>query len=1090
MSFIQRLKPSLLTRFSLITFLITAAIAVGLALGIEHQLEQNALRQAAESAADQVSTILNPNLQPTDLAGPLDPVRYARIDTLVQQNILSKHIVRVKIWNRDGLLLYSDAKEVVGRYFPVSDELKEALAGEIATEVSDLTKEENVAEQGRYDRLFEVYIPLQPYGSTQSVGVYEIYYASDVLEPSLDEMRRFVWVSVGFGFLILYVSLFTLVRNASRELIRRNEENLRLYEEVKQRLAEVEQAEAGRHLSEARFASVLDIAADAIIAADEAQSIILFNKGAEQIFGYQASEVLGQPLDLLLPPRFANVHRQHIHDFAASPEAAQRMGEQLEVIGRRKNGSEFSAETTISKLTQQGQIIFTVILRDVTERKRAEEHIRRQAARAEALAEISQTFAKASLDYEAVLKTVARRVAEMIGDACVVTLLSEDGQWLNPVAFHHPNPEAENSMRELLASKPYPVNSGIVGRVAQTGQPLLVADMPQEQIRLTIRPEYQPYPDRFGIHSLLIVPLRAQGKIIGTLGLSKDHPGRPYTVDDQAFLQEIADRAVQAITNARLYADNLRQLETLFALQVGARKLAESLDSHQLAQDVTRVCVEVFEARLAWIGRAELDGRVSVLAHFPARLEYPRQITVRWDESPHGQGPVGQAIRSRFPVVLADLSSAADFGPWKTDALTYGFRCVAALPLISHDQPFGGLMLYSDQPGFFTPERVEFFQAYAHQAAAALENARLFEETERRLKHVQALHDIDMVISSSFDLSMTLNIILDQIASQLKVDAADVLLLNPRSQMLTYTAGRGFRTAALQRTHLRLGEGNAGRAALARHAIYIADLRENDDSFSRAPLLGSEDFIAYYGVPLIAKGQIKGVLEIFHRAPLAADDEWRDFLETLAGQAAIALDNTSLFDNLQRANVELAVAYDATIEGWSRALDLRDKETEGHTQRVTKMTERLAGAMKLEDAELVHIRRGALLHDIGKMGVPDSILLKPDKLTDDEWAIMRKHPEYAYEMLLPIDFLRPALDIPYYHHEKWDGAGYPRGLKGEQIPLAARIFAVVDVWDALRSDRPYRPAWPEEEIREHIRSLAGIHFDPEVVKVFLETVSS
>ncbi len=183
----------------------------------------------------------------------------------------------------------------------------------------------------------------------------------------------------------------------------------------------------------------------------------------------------------------------------------------------------------------------------------------------------------------------------------------------------------------------------------------------------------------------------------------------------------------------------------------------------------------------------------------------------------------------------------------------------------------------------------------------------------------------------------------------------------------------------------------------------------------------------------------------------------------------------------------LAVAYDATIAGWSRALDLRDKETEGHTLRVTEMALSLARAMHLSEAELVHLRRGALLHDIGKMSIPDAILLKPAQLTAEEWEIMRRHPTYAYEMLSPIDYLRPALDIPYCHHEKWNGSGYPRGLRGEQIPLAARVFAIADVWDALRSDRPYRAGWPGERVREHIRAGAKTHFDVQVVEVFLES---
>ncbi|HXQ36229.1 MAG TPA: HD-GYP domain-containing protein, partial [Anaerolineales bacterium] len=206
------------------------------------------------------------------------------------------------------------------------------------------------------------------------------------------------------------------------------------------------------------------------------------------------------------------------------------------------------------------------------------------------------------------------------------------------------------------------------------------------------------------------------------------------------------------------------------------------------------------------------------------------------------------------------------------------------------------------------------------------------------------------------------------------------------------------------------------------------------------------------------------------------------------GQALIAIENATLFENLQRSHSELFQAYDATIEGWSHALDLRDKETEGHTQRVTELTMELARKFGFSEEQLINIRWGALLHDIGKMGVPDSILLKPDKLTEGEWEIMRRHPTFAFEMLSPIAYLKSSLDIPYCHHEKWDGSGYPRGLKGEVIPLAARLFAVVDVWDALRSDRPYRKGWTVEETIEHIRSQTGTHFDPKVVELFLEIV--
>jgi len=285
-----------------------------------------------------------------------------------------------------------------------------------------------------------------------------------------------------------------------------------------------------------------------------------------------------------------------------------------------------------------------------------------------------------------------------------------------------------------------------------------------------------------------------------------------------------------------------------------------------------------------------------------------------------------------------------------------------------------------------------------------------------------------------------------------------------------------------------MGESYAGQAALKRKIVHIPDLPRRKTGFLRSQTFSQEEFITYYGVPLLAKGKIVGVLEVFHRYPHKAETEWLETLNALAGQAAIAIDSTNMFEELQRSNRDLHLAYDATLEGWSRALELRDRETEGHTQRVTEMTLKLARAMKVGESELVHIRRGALLHDIGKMGIPDSILHKPDLLTDKEWGTMQKHPAYARELLSRISYLRKAMDIPYFHHEKWDGSGYPNGISGVQIPLAARIFAIVDVWDALNSDRPYRKAWPEEKVINYIKNQSGKHFDPKVVEAFLPLV--
>jgi PAS domain S-box-containing protein len=401
-----------------------------------------------------------------------------------------------------------------------------------------------------------------------------------------------------------------------------------------------------------------------------------------------------------------------------------------------------------------------------------------------------------------------------------------------------------------------------------------------------------------------------------------------------------------------------------------------------------------------------------------------------------------------------------------------------------------GVLLVSVPPGHpVTTEQVRLLESLAEMAGAALHRVSLHEETVRQLDRLRAMHRVDQAISAGTDLRLTLSVLLEHVASQLQVDAADVLLLNQYTLTLEHTAGRGFHTPAAERAHIRLGESLAGRAALERRAVQAVDPAQMQESPQLAALQAVEGFVAYHAVPLIAKGQVVGVLEVFHRSPLAVGPDWLDLLETLAGQAAIAIENAQLFDHLQRSNLDLALAYDATIEGWSHALDLRDKETKGHTLRVTEQTMRLARALGIADAELVHIRRGALLHDIGKMGVPDGILLKPGPLSEEEWVLMRRHPQLAYDLLAPIDYLRPALDIPLCHHERWDGTGYPRGLAGEQIPLVARLFAVVDVWDALRSDRPYRKAWTEEKTLEHIRSSAGTHFDPKVVELFLDTMN-
>jgi putative nucleotidyltransferase with HDIG domain len=452
-----------------------------------------------------------------------------------------------------------------------------------------------------------------------------------------------------------------------------------------------------------------------------------------------------------------------------------------------------------------------------------------------------------------------------------------------------------------------------------------------------------------------------------------------------------------------------------------------------------------------------------------------------------GEGIPGLVVQLGKALIAREFHSDPQLPEESRDQIPPGVGG-ACVPLHAEENIVGVMFINVSLPREITTGEIRILNALAEIGGNWIHRMHLHEQTVKQLERLAALRSIDLAISNILDLQVTLKILINEVIRQLHVDAASVLLIQAGSGRLEYVAGQGFYTRNIEATDLRIGEGSAGRAALGRRRVEIPNLASFEGKFTRAQLLADEGFVSYYAVPLITKGEVKGVLEVFQRSRLTPDREWLDFLETLGGQTAIAVENAMLFQGLQRSNFELAMAYDATIEGWSRALDLRDHETEGHTQRVTDMTLKLARKIGLNDERLVWIRRGALLHDIGKMGIPDGILLKPEELTEEEQQIMRQHPQLAYDMLAPIAYLRDSLNIPYCHHEKWDGTGYPRGLSGTQIPLEARLFAIVDVWDAITTDRPYRKSWPKKKALEYIREQSERHFDPHLVEVFVQEI--
>jgi len=643
------------------------------------------------------------------------------------------------------------------------------------------------------------------------------------------------------------------------------------------------------------------------------------------------------------------------------------------------------------------------------------------------------------------------------------------------------------SMSSYLDQRLSADGASILAGAVAACHPIAVTDFRQD-------PQWRPWPPTLGpdLRAGLAVPMIRASHARGAF-LAYNRNPRVFSGDEIHLLSLVANQTLVALERRQAEEGIRRHAARAEALVRVAARLNAHLD---LTTVLDAVCEETAHALNVPIATASLYDKkgdaLRLASAFGLAPEYRARMQVLpravHDEYFQRHGPI---------IVTPDVQALTDL-PNADLYAAMNLRTTVSASMFRKGDLVGRLNIGTiGQVRDFGEDELELLRGLSDEAALAIVNARLFEDNARRFKQVQALRTIDMAITGSLDLRIVLHVLLEQVTTQLGIDAATILLLHPHSQMLEYAAERGFLTLALQHTQLHLGEGPAGRAALERRTIAISDLTtqqfeieslQSQRDFQSA--IRGEGFVAYYAVPLIAKGQIKGVLEIFHREPLETDSEWMSFLEALAGQAAIAIDNAGLLDNLQRSNAELALAYDTTLEGWSRALELRDQETEGHSQRVTEMTLRLARALGFSDAALAHVRRGALLHDIGKMGIPNGILLKAGPLTDEEQALMRKHPVYAYELLLPVTYLRPALDIPYCHHEKWDGTGYPRGLKGEQIPLAARLFAVVDVWDALCSDRPYRPAWPKEQVREYVREQTGKHFDPKVVERFLHLAQS
>ncbi|PWH17132.1 MAG: hypothetical protein DDG59_08410 [Anaerolineae bacterium] len=590
-----------------------------------------------------------------------------------------------------------------------------------------------------------------------------------------------------------------------------------------------------------------------------------------------------------------------------------------------------------------------------------------------------------------------------------------------------------------------------------------------------------PKYEGIAIQDALAVPMVYRGEFIGILDIMTLAPNqRKLTISDAEVLEMFATHAAAAVKEAQYFDQSQQRLRELEAINSLSKSLRNANTRQEIVNALLSETIRLFdgEAGAVWL-LDPLSGKLvqqSVTGWFRRIQQEPL--------SP-GEGLVGWVFEQGRPLLskefICDERASMNF----RQQAQPGWGGVV-IPLNSKEEVYGALVLAFPSYRTLKKDEIKLLGAFCEIAANALQRESAMGLLEQRVHQLLSLRTVDNAINSSLDLRLTLDILLEQVLTHVHAEAADILLYDPRTYSLKLVAQRGYRSLVAHPLNISLTIGMLAQILIDRQMQQIEDMTNISIDQTRVSLFLDEGFRSYLALPLIAKGQLVGVMEVFRRDSKSIAPIELDFLQTLSGQAAIAINNATLFDELQQTNTQLTLAYDSTLEGWARALELRDNETEGHSRRVTSLTLRLAQCLGVPEAEWIHIRRGAILHDIGKMGIPDEILHKPGPLDEAEWDIMKQHPIFAYHLLQPIPYLEKAVVIPYYHHERWDGSGYPQGLQGEQIPLEARIFAVVDVFDALCSDRPYRRAWAQEEAIAYIKEQAGRLFDEQVVEALLE----
>jgi len=811
-----------------------------------------------------------------------------------------------------------------------------------------------------------------------------------------------------------------------------------------------------RHIYETQQAGII-IQANGIIQDLNETAVLMLG-------GQSASEFIGKPsIETLIPPEYIDCILERTRKMRNGCPSVPP----IEIRMRRLNGAEVDVLISATSWIENGDTIIETMLIDIVSLKQRERLL--QAISDLASMPIKkELFSDASLALSYVLSSMKKLYVEPHNCGFISFVYHEDG-------FLEEACESLSSESPLLISSD-PIDNVSLRWIIENSRTIAECESCKDRLYKMVIQKDQP---RYILFSPVLLEGKLEGCVFWIFSTEIDHE---KIESDEERRNTFILAALTTIRTFLMQRENTQKTSELSILNKAALEIGNKKNLEEIADTALDILDKEKNWRPSVIRFKSRSGEALETIAYKSQLaigaEEVQQRMNFFDEMIYrpGLGMTGYVIESGIPIRCLDLPSDPHYV--ETDPnIKYGIYAP-----ISIEGSVEGAIGIESKDNIFQDSDLHLLQSISEIVAMAVRSVRLIEVLRERLHWLEILHRINEQIGIETEPDKLYKTLVDSAIEATQAESSALLIYNPETGLLEKTAAKSWLDKVFE-IPLKPDESISGGIFQSGKTRLSPEIREDPLLIPRnLPLIPSG--CANIGVPVVYEDKVLGVFHLSIKAPLSFSKELVEFAEMFGSYSGIIIGRIEYVRALKEAEKQIKTAYDETLEGWARAIGYRDNETFQHTLRVTKIALAIGEALRLDEKTLENLRRGAILHDVGKIGIPDNILRKPKAFTKEEKSIMRTHPSFAYELLRPIAFLKEALVVPYCHHERWDGKGYPQGLKGEDIPLLARIFSIADVYDAMTSDRPYRRAWTHEVALEHIRSQSGKHFDPQIVDVF------